>query len=415
MPTYSHATYITKRTAAAAVSAELDLLRTRCGQEGDLSTDLNHLFSMHDPKLRQPLIVLLRENDRLEAAVFFFERRFAGLGTGFCRVGDQTGDGSVLAMPGDRERALRCAIDLLMTKWRVHTIAGALSESSNDEAEVWSPQGRRVVTQTVVRSVKRRMAILSTYEETLMQLGSHMRKKVRASRRKAEKQFDLEFVSELSSEMAEEAFTTLATRSLPLRSKVEIDERCAFLRTRPEAYCSGLRVRNGDWLALASGWRTQGSTYISWQIHNQDFKAQSLSYLFRSFLLEQEAARHQKEFVWIGGTNERWQRPCRAESCLFVLRRRRGLRSHALKLLATFVLPDSCYHICDPPTRAPSTDSDREPVEGWRNEPMLRLILAPVTKGVQHLQAAVTSFWRHILFFKTALPASLASDKKISS
>lgn len=413
MSTYSQATYITKRAEAAAVSAELDLLRTRCGQEGDLSTDLNHLFSMHDPKLRRPLIVLLKENDRLEAAVFFFERRFAGIGTGFYRVGDQTGDGSVLAMPGNREKALHCAIDFLMKRWRVHTIAGALSESSNDE--VWPLQAGRILTQTVVRHVQRRMQILPTYEETLMQLGSHMRKKVRASRRKAEKQFDLELVSHLSAEAAEEAFSALAKRSLPPRSKFEIEQRCAFLRARPQAYCSGLRIRNGDWLALASGWRTEETTYISWQIHNQNFKAQSLSYLFRSFLLEHESTLHQKEFVWIGGTNERWQRHCKTESCLFILRRRIGLRSHMLKLLAKFVLLDSCYHICEAPTEASATDSDHEALAGWRNKPRLRLILAPTMTGLQHLQAAVTRSWRQIGFFKATLPVSLTSNKKINS
>ena len=371
MNVYSQVVYVRTRAEAAAVAAEIEELRVRCGQQEDLSTDLNHLFSMYNPELRRPLLVLLREGDQLRAAVFFLERLFFGIGTGFYRVGDQTGDASVIALPGEREYALQHAMDLLMTRWSVHTIAGALSES--DGGGPWPARAGRVLTQTVVRQVQRRLPILENYERTLSQLSGHMRKKVRASRRKAEERLDLQFVPELSLEMAREAFTSLATKSLPSRSSTEVEERCNFMAKFPQAFCSGLRLRSGEWIALASGWRAGASTCVSWQVHNLEYKAHSLNYVFSAFLLEQESNRQQKELVWIGGTNARWQAFCKPESCLYLLRRRSGVRPALLKLLANFILLDSCYHICEQPADAELNPQDEIP--GWKRLPGMSFVL----------------------------------------
>ncbi len=390
MNTYSQVTYITNRAAAAAISDEIDLLRERCGQKEDLSTDLHHLFSMHNPKLRSPMIVLFREGGELQAAVFFFQRRLAGVGTGFFRVGDQTGDGSVVAMPGDRERALRTATDLLLKKVGVHTIAGALSESTGDQ--LWPAHKGRVHTRMSVRTVQRRMPLQASYEKTLAQLSGTMRKKVRAARRKAEERYQLEVVPNLTIEAAEQAFVSLASKALPHRSQTEIDERIAFMRKYPGAFCAGLRNSNGDWMALASGWRTAGSTYVSWQIHNEEYKNMSLNYIFSSYLLEQESNAQQQELVWVGGTNARWQANCKTETCLYILRYRQGVRSQMLKLAANFILVDSAYHICEEPTRPPDEGPGADPSAHWKTQPSVVTVRKVPSAGASKLGKFRASF-----------------------
>ena len=62
----------------------------------------------------------------------------------------------------------------------------------------------------------------------------------------------------------------------------------------------GMRLPDGTWLSLLSGWRRDRVTYVDLQMNNMHFKKESLSAVMRAFMLEHEIACKQELIHFVG-------------------------------------------------------------------------------------------------------------------
>ena len=92
--------------------------------------------------------------------------------------------------------------------------------------------------------------------------------------------------------------------------------RYRLLQEVPEFFSMGLRLPDGTWLSILSGWRRNRVTYIDLQMNDMHFKRESISAVMRAFMLEHEIARKQELINFVGGTSLLLRRYCRpTESC----------------------------------------------------------------------------------------------------
>ena len=58
----------------------------------------------------------------------------------------------------------------------------------------------------------------------------------------------------------------------------------------PEFFSMGLRLPDGVWLSVLSGWRRNRVTYVDLQMNDMHHKKESISAVMRAFMLEHEIA-----------------------------------------------------------------------------------------------------------------------------
>lgn len=308
---------------------QIDELRQRTGQRDDLSTDLHLILSRHNSRGRRPVVVLLRADGVLSAAVIFAERCFLGVGAGLLRAGDQTGDGAVISRECERMAALLAATRTLLSQWRCHTVAATLNGVTSAVGDGLAEDGIR--TESSFRSMRRYLKLSGTFRETLVdRFTARKRRNLLYYRRTLAKKYDVEFVPRLPAEEIEAALLQISRNSWPHRTAPEIAHHCEFLRSHPESFCMGLRLRSGAWLSLITGWRIAGVTHMPWQLNHDGYKAESLMQVMRTCLMEHECAIGQTALSWVGGTVS-FQTACEPEICLDIVKARRGIRSALLR------------------------------------------------------------------------------------
>jgi len=62
-----------------------------------------------------------------------------------------------------------------------------------------------------------------------------------------------------------------------------------------------LRLPDGPWLSILTGWRRHGVTYVDLQMNDMHYKKESISAVMRAFMLEHEIGRGQKLINFVGG------------------------------------------------------------------------------------------------------------------
>jgi hypothetical protein len=313
-----------------AAIPEIDELRRWAGRQNDLSTDLFLILSRHNARHRRPVVVLLRADGVLRAAVIFAERCVLGFGIGLLRAGDQAGDGAVIAPEKERKAALVSGIDaLLRQRWRCHTVAATLSGVTLRSGEILEEKG--MLTEFAGRAIRRALPLSPTMQETLnARFRLKKRKNLLYYRRRLSKTHEVEFVPQMQMAEAEQAMLQLSHYSWPYRTAQEVAWHCEFLRRYPECFCMGLRLKTGVWLSLITGWRVDGVTHMPWQLNHDAYKDESLMQVMRTYLVEHECAAGQAALSWVGGTVA-FQTACEPEACVDVLKSRRGVRSSLLR------------------------------------------------------------------------------------
>jgi hypothetical protein len=312
-----------------AAMSEIDGFKRSIGLQHDLATNLYLILSRHNSAKRRLVVVLLRLNGELRAAVIFAERSFAGVGIGLLRAGDQTGDGAVIAPLAERREALLAAMDVLLKLRCCHTVTATLSGVRPGEFPVSGEAGTLVERE--YRVVRRYFPLSATLDETLRKRFSpKKRKNLLYYQRALFKQGDVVFVPEISSDGEEQAIVQLSGHSWPHRSQAEIGFHCDFLRSHPECFCMGLCGRDGTWLSLITGWRVNGVTHMPWQLNDERYKHASLMQVMRTCMLEHECSLGQTAVSWVGGTVS-FKTGCEPEFCVDVLKARRGWISRVLR------------------------------------------------------------------------------------
>jgi hypothetical protein len=316
-------------------------LRLRCGQEDELTTDPQYFIAANTLN-RRVAIVLIRRGHELEACALFYEHYKFGIGLGIMRGGGLTGENFVVGPESLRLQYIQLAAQALLQRWRIHGISLSVRTHLDACLEVMGPEGRaRIFSE---RGIQYKLQLESTYRATLARMGPRTRRSLAGKRRKLETRADVSFLPSLEPAQALEAMLRLQTRSVAKRNTAFYRARCRLLQDAPEFFCMGLRLPDGTWLSVLSGWRRNRVTYIDLQMNDMYFKQESISAVMRAFMLEHEIACKQECIHFIGGTSLLLRRYCQpSEPCTDAFFRRPSLRAALTNMVIPRLKPESFY------------------------------------------------------------------------
>ena len=159
-------------------------------------------------------------------------------------------------------------------------------------------------------TIQRDLPLENTYRAMLAGMGPRTRRSLAGKRKQLEARTHVAFRPSLDPAQALEAMLTLQPRSMPNRPVGFYSARHSLLREIPDFFCMGIRLPDGTWLSLLSGWRRNRVTYIDLQMNDRHFKRESLSAVMRAFMLEHEIACKQELIHFVGGTSLLLRRYC---------------------------------------------------------------------------------------------------------
>jgi hypothetical protein len=272
----------------------------------------------------QPVVLLVHSPERLEAAVYLYEKTLVGFSTGYMRCFDHlTGESSVIAPRQVRASMLELAIHQLFIQTNARVAWATVSQGATELAAGTRQEVDHVLLESSTIGREHRLKLSDTFEATLSRFGQHTRRNLRYYRRRAEKELNVEFHAALNAEQSDEAFRHLMGRSFqpfPV-SLIEWRKMDGLLRTQPGYFAMGLRA-NGEWISYLFGMRTEKHTYVLVQMNHKKFARYSLSTVLRSYFFEYEIERGQSEIKFVNGTCALFQRCCEPDTCLTVSARR---------------------------------------------------------------------------------------------
>jgi hypothetical protein len=307
--------------AIMGVGPEIAKLRERTAQDDNPLLRLD--FFLGRVSLfpgNQPVVLLVRSPDRLEGAVYLYEKTFCGIPTGYLRGFDHlTGESSVIAHEEVRASILQLAIDQLFLKTSARVAWATVRQGTAEPMETSQPElrRRRVKTSSICREY--RLKLSDTFAGTLSHFGPHTRRNLRYYRRRAEKELRAAFHAELTVAQTDEALQQLSKCSFQpfAMSLAEWRKMDGLLRTQPGYFAMGLHA-NGEWISYLVGVRTGKLTYVFIQMNHNAFARYSLSTVLRSHFFEHEIERGQVEINFVNGTCALFQRCCEADTCVTV-------------------------------------------------------------------------------------------------
>ena len=331
--------------------AEIRDLRRRCGQEDDLTTDPEYFIAANTLKNRKCAAVLIRRDHELEACVLFYEHCRFGVGLGLFRGGDYIGESLVAGPEALRVRCVHLATQALLKHWRIHGVSLCIKASAANCIEVMGPPSN--FKRFRGNQIQHKLPLESTYEGLLARLGPRTRRSLAGKRQQLEKNTNVRFIPELEPEQSLEVMLGLEAKSKPQRISKFFHARYRLLRINPEFFCMGLRLPDGPWLSVLSGWRRNRVTYVDLQMNDTTFKKESISAVMRAFMLEHEIARKQESINFVGGSSlllRRYCEPLEESTEAFIWRP--GVAAKFFETVATRVQSGSVYERLNPETEA---------------------------------------------------------------
>jgi hypothetical protein len=206
--------------------------------------------------------------------------------------------------------------------------------------------------------VQHKLPLESTYEGMLARLGPRTRRSLAGKRQQLEKNASVQFTAALDPDQSLEGMLALETKSMPQRISKFFHARYRLMRANSDFFSMGLRLPDGQWLSLLTGWRRNDVTYVDLQMNHMDYKKESLSAVIRAFMLEHEIGRKQKMINFVGGSSLLLRRYCEPiEPCTDIFIWKPCLRARFFEMAATRVKSGSVYE------RLRSGPSSELPVE----------------------------------------------------
>jgi hypothetical protein len=322
------------RRASAIAGAARDIAKLRERSGLDRNPLLNLDFFLGRVSLfpgNQPVIVLVWSSERLEGAVYFFEKTFCKIPTGYLRGFDHlSGESSVVADEADRQRILECAVRGLNSEKNVFAAWATVSLRGG------TPTARRLTDEDTenLKSNKMgrqyRLKLGDTFGATLSRFGARTRRNLRYYRKRAETELKTTFEPRLSLAQSDEALDELGNRSFrPFATSLsEWRKMDRLLRSQPGYFAVGLRAK-GEWISYLSGIRLGEFTHVLLQVNHIGYARYSLSTVLRSHLLECESELGQKEINFVNGVCALFQHCCEPDTCVTFVARR-GLAARVL-------------------------------------------------------------------------------------
>jgi hypothetical protein len=312
---------------------EIRQLRRRCGQEDDLTTDPEYFIAANTLANRRCGAVLIRQDQQLEACVLFYEHTRYGIGLGVFRGGDYIGE-SLVAGPADFQvHYVHLATQALLKQWRIHGVSLTIKADVDSCIEVMGPASN--LRRFLGYEIQHKLPLADTYEGLLAEMGPRTRRSLAGKRQQLEKSANVQFVASLDAELALEVMLSLETKSMPPRITEFFHARHRLLRVNSEFFSMGLRLPDGPWLSMLSGWRLNRVTYVDIQMNDKHYKKESLSAVMRAFMLEHEIACKQHSINFVGGSSLLLRRYCEPiEPCTDIFIWKPCLRAKFLELVA---------------------------------------------------------------------------------
>jgi hypothetical protein len=333
---------VTGNRALHAYLAEIRQLQRRCGQEDDLTTEPEYFIAANTLENRRCAAVLIRREQELEACVLFYEHCRLGVGLGLFRGGDYIGESLVAGPEAHRVHHVHLATQALLKQRRIHGVSLTIKASTDSCIEIMGPASNfRRFRGT---EVQHKLPLESTYEGMLARLGPRTRRSLAGKRQQLEKSTNVQFMPALEPEQSLEVMLALEAKSMPQRITKFFHARYRLLRLNSDFFTMGLRLPDGPWLSLLTGWRRNGVTYVDLQMNDMHYKKESISAVMRAFMLEHEIARKQKLINFVGGSSLLLRRYCEPiEPCTDVFIWKPCLRARFFEIAATRVRSGSVY------------------------------------------------------------------------
>src|SRR6202021_3731195 len=93
------------------------------------------------------------------------------------------------------------------------------------------------------------------------------------------------FIPCLEPDQSLQVMLELEGKSMPSRITQFFHARHRLLRANADFFSMGLRLPDGPWLSLLTGWRRNGVTYVDLQMNDMNYKKESLSAVMGAFML----------------------------------------------------------------------------------------------------------------------------------
>jgi hypothetical protein len=322
--------------------AEILELRRRCGQEDDLTTEPQYFMAANTLANRRCAAVLIRRERELEACVLFFEHTRLGIGLGLFRGGDYIGESLVACPAAHRVHYVQLATLALLKERRIHGVSLSVKASLDSCIEVMGPASN--IRRFSATLVQHKLPLESTYEGMLARLGPRTRRSLAGKRQQLEKSAKVQFEPTLDADQSLEGMLALESKSMPKRISKFFHARYRLLRANSDFFSMGLRLPDGPWLSILTGWRRHGVTYVDLQMNNMHYKKESISAVMRAFMLEHEIGCGQELINFVGGSSLLLRRYCEPmEPCTDIFIWKPCLRARFFEMAATRVQSGSVY------------------------------------------------------------------------
>ncbi len=326
---------------------DIHALRRQYGLEDDFTTDPQYFIAANTLKNRKCAAVLIRCNQELEACVLFYEHAVKEVGIGLFRGGDYIGESLVVAPEEHRLFFVHLATLELLRHWRVLGVSLSIKARSEDCLELMGPASH--LRRFLFTEIQHKLPLEPTYEGLLARLGPRTRRSLQSKRQQLEKNTQVQFIPAVEADTCLEIMLALETKSMPSRITDFYRARHRLLRLNSDYFSMGLRLPDGTWLSMLSGWRRKGVTYVDLQMNDMNYKRESLSAVMRAFMLEHEITLKQKMINFVGGSSLLLRRYCEPlEACTEIFLAKPGLRSKLFEMAATRLIPGSVYERLKP-------------------------------------------------------------------
>ncbi|MGC2402492.1 MAG: hypothetical protein WA510_22050 [Acidobacteriaceae bacterium] len=322
--------------------AEIRQLRRRCGQEDDRTTEPEYFVAANTLANRRCAAVLIRQDRELEACVLFYEHCRFGVGLGLFRGGDYIGESLVAGRKELHLQYLHMATQTLLQRRHVHGVSLTIQAPIDDCIAIMGPAS--YVRRFCGREIQNTLPLASSYQGMLASLGPRTRRSLAGKRKQLQESTNVEFIPSLDPGEALKVMLHLETSAMPQRITKFFRTRHQMLKINPDSFSMGLRLPNGSWLSLVSGWRLNGVTYVDLQMNDSNYKKESISAVMRAFMLEYEIELNQTMINFVGGSSLLLRRYCEpVKPCTDLFISKPGLRSKLFGVMARRVREGSVY------------------------------------------------------------------------
>jgi hypothetical protein len=327
--------------------AEIRTLRLQCGQEDDLTTDPEYFIAANTLGNRKCSAVLIRRDQELEACVLFYEHTRRGLGLGLFRGGDYIGESLVAGPSAFQVHYVHLATQALLKKWRIHGVSLSIKAPETTCIEVMGTPNE--FRRFLCTQIQHKLSLESTYEGMLASMGPRTRRSLNGKRQQLEKSANVQFIPSLDPDEALAIMLGLESKSNPRHIGEFFQARHRLLCSNPDFFSMGLRLPDGPWLSLLTGWRRNQVTYVDLQMNDMHYKKESLSAVMRAFFLEHEIGNKQQLVNFVGGSSLLLRRYCApVEPCTEVFVYKSNILSRFFEWIGRHAQSGSVYERLKP-------------------------------------------------------------------